>query len=102
MTNLPAKETLALFIDAENTKPDFEQLFAFCRSYGEICTARIYGFHAGAKNTRKVISRKTHTIFQQAFRRCCGTSRGPSLLISSAMVLTAVCKSLSFSCHPYQ
>ena len=34
---------LALFIDAENTKPDFEQLLSFCRSYGEICIARIYG-----------------------------------------------------------
>ena len=43
MINRPAKETLALFIDAENTKPDFEQLFTFCRSYGQIRVARIYG-----------------------------------------------------------
>lgn len=37
------KESLALFIDGENTKPDFEQLFSLCRSYGEIRVARIYG-----------------------------------------------------------
>ena len=34
---------LALFIDGENTKPDFEQLFSFCHSYGQIRVARIYG-----------------------------------------------------------
>ena len=34
---------LALFIDGENTKPDFEQLLSFCSSYGEIRLARIYG-----------------------------------------------------------
>ena len=39
----PTKESLALFIDGENTKPDFEQLFSLCRSYGEIRVARIYG-----------------------------------------------------------
>ena len=44
MTPLPAKELVALFIDAENTKPDFEQLFTFCHSYGEIRIARIYGY----------------------------------------------------------
>ena len=38
-----SQSKLALFIDAENTKPDFEQLLSFCRSYGEICIARIYG-----------------------------------------------------------
>ncbi|SCM82598.1 hypothetical protein KL86SPO_50369 [uncultured Sporomusa sp.] len=43
MTTRPAKELVALFIDAENTKPDFEQLLSFCRSYGEIRVARIYG-----------------------------------------------------------
>ena len=43
MKNHLAKETLALFIDAENTKPDFDQLFSFCRLYGEIRMARIYG-----------------------------------------------------------
>lgn len=44
MTIRPAKELVALFIDAENTKPDFEQLFTFCHSYGEIRIARIYGY----------------------------------------------------------
>lgn len=44
MTTRPAKELVALFIDAENTKPDFEQLFTFCRTYGEIRIARIYGY----------------------------------------------------------
>lgn len=44
MTTLADKELVALFIDAENTKPDFEQLFTFCRSYGEIRIARIYGY----------------------------------------------------------
>lgn len=44
MTDLSiAKPLVALLIDAENTKPDFEQLLSFCRSYGEICIARIYG-----------------------------------------------------------
>ena len=38
-----SQSKLALFIDAENTKPDFEQLLSFCSSYGEICIARIYG-----------------------------------------------------------
>ena len=43
---------LALFIDAENTKPDFEQLLSFCRSYGEICIARIYGHRDLLRHSR--------------------------------------------------
>nr|WP_320147896.1 NYN domain-containing protein [uncultured Anaeromusa sp.] len=43
---------LALFIDAENTKPDFEQLLSFCRSYGELRIARIYGYRDLLRHSR--------------------------------------------------
>ena len=36
---------IAIFIDAENTKPDFEALFFLCASIGTIEFARIYGCH---------------------------------------------------------